>query len=190
MSSDYIEDTTPIFKVLVAGPQKVGKTTLIKKYVDGVFEANLQSTIGVDFSLKTMKYEEGIKNTPKHYVLQIWDVAGEDRFRDVLPNYVPGTKACIICFDSTNPFVTLEELTLWINVIKDSADNSKIDFILISTKNDLKQYTNSNKLRQFRKSFPEIIAYLPTSSLDGTNVENVFHILGTNLVKKYYSMQK
>ena len=114
----------------------------------------------------------------------------ELKIPDVLPKYVPGTKACIICFDSTKPFVTLEELVLWIRVIKESADNSKIIFVLISTKNDLKQFTNSNKLREFRKNFPEIIAYLPTSSLDGTNVENVFHILGTNLVKKYYPLQK
>lgn len=179
----YNEANIPVFKVLVVGATGVGKTSLIKKYVDGVFDANLKATIGVDFSLKTMVFEAGTK---KKYVLQIWDVAGEQRFFEVLPNYVPGTKATILCFDSINPIESLIALNSWINVIKNASDNSTLFFVLISTKNDLKQFNNPHKIKQFRKEHPEIITYLSTSAKDGTNIENIFHMIGTSLIQRFY----
>ena len=177
----YNEANTPVFKVLVVGATGVGKTSLIKKYVDGVFDANLKATIGVDFSLKAIAFEAGTK---KKCVLQIWDVAGEQRFFEVLPNYVPGTKAVILCFDSIKPIESLIALNSWINVIKNASDNSILLFVLISTKNDLKQFNNPNKIKQFRKEHPEIITYLSTSAKEGTNIENIFHMIGTSLIQR------
>ncbi|MHA2362481.1 MAG: Rab family GTPase [Candidatus Hodarchaeales archaeon] len=182
---EFREDNTPIFKLLIVGEQGVGKSTLIKKYVDGVFDANMKSTLGVDFSLKT------VVGTDRKFVLQIWDIAGEERFRDVLPSYVPGTKSCILCFDSTDPISTLEKLSNWISVITNAADIPNITFILISTKNDLKQLGGkfSSTIRSFRKKYPIIRAYLSTSSKTGTNVENVFQLVSSLLIEEYGQKQ-
>lgn len=173
-----MSDDSVIFKIVVAGDQGVGKTTLIHKFVDGVFKGDTLSTIGVDFSLKTVIASD------KSYVLQIWDVAGEERFRAILPHYIPGTEAVVLAFDSTRPF-TLENLEEWIKVIEKAADKPGMRFILISTKNDLKPFNNAEKIKQFRSAHPEVIGYLPVSSKTGQNVEQAFQMLGSAILKKY-----
>ena len=110
----------PVFKILVVGEKNVGKTTLIRRYVDGKFMDVTMATIGVDFSLKTVflgkKPEDEDEENGKKAVLQIWDIAGENRFRAILPSYIMGTEGVILAFDATD-VKTLEKLSEWIEII-------------------------------------------------------------------------
>ncbi|MHA2362480.1 MAG: Rab family GTPase [Candidatus Hodarchaeales archaeon] len=177
-----IEEDSIVFKVLVLGDQGVGKTTLIKKYTEGTFITETKSTIGVDFSLKTVTDVDN-QNKQKKFVLQIWDFAGDSKFRSILPNYTTGAEAVILCFDATNPLI--DNLDSWINVVLDSTERKDLLFILISTKNDLKKYSNPERIKSFREKYPEIIGYLPTSSRTGANVESLFQLIRSKLIKKY-----
>ena len=81
-----------LVKILVAGESYVGKTTLIQRYVADEYITGIKNTIGVDFFLKqiTEVQFEGIRKGDQ-IDLQIWDISGESRFREILPMYTQGT---------------------------------------------------------------------------------------------------
>ena len=64
-----------IFKILIAGNASVGKTSLLRRYVDGVFDDSSIMTIGVDFFTKEINFDNA------HCLLQLWDLGGQERFR-------------------------------------------------------------------------------------------------------------
>ena len=97
MSSDSLY----VFKVIVAGNSGVGKTCLVQRFIDKRFNEGTKATIGVDFSLKNVTLDE--EQLGSSVALQIWDMAGENRFRSILPYYIAGTQGLILAFDSTNP---------------------------------------------------------------------------------------
>ncbi|OLS21608.1 MAG: hypothetical protein HeimC3_34550 [Candidatus Heimdallarchaeota archaeon LC_3] len=164
------EDT---FKIMFVGELDVGKTSVIKRFVDGTFNADLKSTIGLDFSFKRISVKVDYPgHEQKTTALQIWDVAGEKRFRDILPLYVIGMKGAILTFDSTS-LLTLASLHDWLDLIGKYINLKTIPLILISTKHDLKPNINDKEVYQFMKEY-NIGYYYRTSSVTGKNIEAVF----------------
>lgn len=168
------DNEKPIFKVLVAGEKGVGKTTLIKRYVDGSFLDNTKATIGIDFSLKNLK------SSKLHYVLQIWDMAGEEKFRSILPNYMTGTHAVILAFETSNP--DFDKIEDWLNIFSKGLANCI--YLLISTKNDLGKFNKKEKIDEIKSKY-HIANYYETSSKSNLNVDKVFNDAGNLILKKF-----
>ncbi|HKZ39391.1 MAG TPA: Rab family GTPase [Candidatus Hodarchaeales archaeon] len=171
-----MSDSLFVFKVIIAGDSGVGKTAAVARFVDGRFVSNTKSTIGVDFSLKNVNLplDSDSKSTIQ-VALQIWDVAGESRFRSILPYYIAGTQGLILAFDSTAP-ATLGHLNEWLEVINLYL-NEKIPTILIATKTDLPQKTiDQINVKEFMNQ-NDIKSFFHTSSLNGENINNAFRAL-------------
>lgn len=64
-----------VYKILVVGDLSCGKTSIIHRYVNDTFSNTYRATIGVDFALKTLKWDS--KTSIR---LQLWDIAGQERF--------------------------------------------------------------------------------------------------------------
>jgi small GTP-binding protein len=168
-----------VFKVIIAGDSGVGKTAAVSRFVDGRFVSNTKSTIGVDFSLKNVNI--GLDSQKEAQIaLQIWDVAGESRFRSILPYYIAGTQGLILAFDGTAQ-PTLDRLNEWLEVIGLYL-SEKIPMILISTKNDLNANVNQHAVKLFMNTH-EITDYFATSSLSGENINTAFRSL-TELIAR------
>lgn len=73
MSSGPTEKREHLYKILVIGELGTGKTSFIKRYVHQFFSQNYRATIGVDFALKVLNWDQ---NTIIR--LQLWDIAGKD----------------------------------------------------------------------------------------------------------------
>ena len=95
-----------IFKLLTAGEGGVGKTTLLRRYIDNVFEASTKMTIGVEFFIKELLIDSN------QCSLQLWDFAGQEQFRFMLDAYVIGAKGALLMFDLTR-LMTLKNLEEW-----------------------------------------------------------------------------
>ena len=163
------------FKILFLGESEVGKTCLLLKYTDGIFESNLLPTIGIDVKYKYI--EKGNKKIR----LDLWDTAGQERFGTISKNYFKDSNGIILVYDITKES-TFHKLKNWMDNINDNADNN-IEKIIVGNKCDLKE-------RQIDKKNLEIFAnkynipYFEASAKTGENLENIFNTLINNLLSK------
>ncbi|OLS21309.1 MAG: Transforming protein p29 precursor [Candidatus Heimdallarchaeota archaeon LC_3] len=165
-----------IYKVAIIGEIAVGKTTALARFVSGRFVSDTRSTIGVDFSLKHLVFNlDDTNDVQTEITLQIWDIAGESRFRELLPYYVTGIKGIILTFDSTS-MKTLDSLHDWITVIGKHLNLDNMPLILISTKHDLDSNIDHDAVKTFCDKYV-ISDYFQTSSVSGKNIETVFRNL-------------
>jgi len=160
-----------LFKLIVVGDGGVGKSTMIQRLTTGHFIPQ-KITIGTD--LATID----IDISPKVIVkLQIWDFAGERRFRFFLPNYSRGALGVILCFDMTR-FVSFENLDEWYEVVSKNAPEAI--FALVGGKLDLaaegKRVVNTEDAEEFQK-YHNIPYYFETSSKSGENNRKIFETI-------------
>ncbi|HEA71156.1 hypothetical protein LCGC14_0769790 [marine sediment metagenome] len=163
------------FKVVVAGAKNVGKTSLIRRYATGKFETSTLSTIGVDFETKKLVVDG------TEILLNIWDFAGEKKFRLLFPSYISGASGALLLYDITNKD-SFNDLYDWINVIS-SIPNSPKTKILIETKTDLKRKVAKEEAMGFVEKYDFQGDIIATSAKTGENVEEAFITLGREILK-------
>lgn len=132
LSKCDVEDL--LFKVLVVGDFGVGKTSLIRRYTEGVFHQSYKITIGVDFSLKQLTWEN-----KKHITLQLWDIAGHERFGCMTRVYYKYATAAIVVYDLSRP-ATLHSVLKWQRDLWDKVEHQNgvpIPVVLVANKCDL-----------------------------------------------------
>jgi small GTP-binding protein len=160
----------------------VGKTCLCTRYVNGVFAKGIKQTIGVDFALKNVTLGQGADAAPPEteITLQLWDFAGEERFKNVLPLYVGGTQGLLLAFDLSRP-ETMEALPQWLDVIQPHIE-STVPVILVGMKSDLEYEMSQEKINEFLNEH-NIKHFIATSSLTGDKVEETFALVAREVLK-------
>lgn len=164
-------------KIITTGEGGVGKTTFLNRYIKGRFESDFKMTKGIEFFSKEIKGVNGY-----NFNVILWDFAGQDHFRSLLPDFVKGSAGALILFDMTR-ISTLERIEEWIQMINSDKD---IPILILGTKSDL---TNGNEREFIRVYLSKIIEkydccfdFLLTSSKTGSNVIEAFNLL----VKKIF----
>jgi Ras-related protein Rab-1A len=155
-----------VLKIVMVGDSGVGKSSLLVRYSDDIFDQNYIATIGVDFRIKT------VERNGKIVKLQIWDTAGQDRFKTITQSYYRGAHACMLCFDLTDK-LSFENLNTWISEVKNLAPPDT-SFVLIGTKADLpaKRVISHQQAADFANHFG--MKYCETSSKTATNITDCF----------------
>ncbi len=157
-----------VLKVVIAGDGNVGKTSLVRRYCEGKFEASRVATIGVDFQTKVVELPTG---TVK---LSIWDMAGQDRFAVVRSGFYRGSLAAALVYDVTDP-LSLEDLGKWHQEISGIIPGQK--FIIVGNKIDLERSTQAEVASAYSAKIAA--QYLETSALTGDGVAEMFKSLAT-----------
>ena len=176
--SPNILNTSIVLKILLLGNGSVGKTSLINRYLKNVYNPVYLTTIGIDQSIKYLV----INN--KHIKLSIWDTAGQEQFRTIAKSFYNKTDAVILCFDLTEK-ESLNSIGYWIDQLCSRIELNQIGLVLVGTKLDLaelereenqgKEEEISEEVEKYVKKYN--IKYFKTSSLNGTNVKEVFNYL-------------
>ncbi|GIX88697.1 ras-related protein Rab-32 [Caerostris extrusa] len=158
-----------MFKLLVVGDYGVGKTAIIRRYTEGTFTQNYKITIGVDFALKSLQWDENTLVT-----LQLWDIAGHERFGYMTATYYRHSQAAIIVFDLVR-LATLDSVMKWHSDIKEkvvSSNGRPIPVILLANKCDIQGNTiPCEYLTNFCKK-NNISAWFFTSAKENINIED------------------
>ena len=166
-----------LFKVVVVGDGGVGKSTMVQRLITG-FYIGQKITIGTDLATFNVQIDNFITVT-----LQIWDFAGERRFRLFLPNYARGATGCLLCYDITrrNSFDNLIE---WYDIVSNNAANPII--ILVGEKLDLADVRRSvpfEHAEEFKEKY-NLDYFLETSSKSGKNNNIIFETLTRSILEK------
>ncbi len=114
-------------------------------------------------------------------LLNIWDFAGEERFRVLFPSYISGASGALMLYDVTNED-SLNDLYDWINVIS-SVPNAPKTKILIEAKIDLERKVKREDALKVFEKFKFQGDLISTSSKTGDNVEKAFEMLGREIIK-------
>jgi len=158
----------------VIGDYGVGKTSLIRRYTEGYFSPNYKLTIGVDFALKTVEGEDG-----KKVALQLWDIAGHERFGHMTHVYYKYAIAAIIVFDLGRP-ATFESVIKWQRDLNEKvmlANEQPVPCILLANKCDLSPgEIDKEKLDTFCQD-NGFLAWFATSAKDNLNIEEAMGYL-------------
>lgn len=169
-------DTIHCFKILTIGESGVGKTCILRRFVENKFLKNHLATIGIDFKTKNIE----IDGTP--IKLKIWDTAGQERFRNITNQYYKGADGIILVFDVTDQ-KSFEKIKEWMSQIKANTQADQIGLVLLGNKCDIEPRTISkNDGEELGKELG--IEYYETSAMLGDGIAQAFEFLAKNILTK------
>jgi len=169
------------FKLLLVGEPEVGKTSLIKRYVENFFEEGYQITLGVDFLSKTIQLPAE-NDQEQELIYQIWDVAGQSGFTNFRHLYLKKAHGVFLVFDLTRLDTTFEKLNRWREDVQEQSPNAKI--IVIGNKEDLVDQENPPISEKEVLEKLEAHGYITTSAKTGSKVEGAFIQMGKLILGK------
>lgn len=117
-------------KVVILGEGRVGKTSLLLKFVRDQFDEHEESTVNANFLQKSLDVEG------QSISLNIWDTAGQERFRAIAPIYYQQAKGAVIVYDITEQ-ASFDRVVAWVNELKKFAEPN-ISIVIAGNKEDLK----------------------------------------------------
>ncbi len=167
-------------KICLLGDFSVGKTSLIRRFVEGKFSDNYLSTVGVKVSRKSLRITVG---TELYNVnLLVWDLEGRTRFKSITPTYLKGSSGAIVVADLTRSD-TLSGLDKHIDLFLEINPNGAVAIAL--NKADLIQLEKLNKLIELygKSDYCQVVNTYESSAKTGKNVDNIFKDLTMGMVK-------
>ena len=160
-------------KILILGDSSVGKTSLLLQYAEGYFPSIYCATIGIEYKIKKINMNGTDIN------LQIWDTAGEERFRSITQNFMKGADGILYVYDITQKS-SFDNLKTWISQSEEITDGFKK--IIIGNKSDLEKERRVPK--EALKKFCEErnIKGIEVSAKAGTKITEAFDILTKSII--------
>jgi len=171
------------FKFVIIGSHEVGKTSLVRRFVENRFSSDYRATIGLNILSHSLKF------FGNDIVYSLWDVGAQQYFKRFRKTYYLGAQAAFIVFDLTNR-ESFENAKEWYDELETFIGGREIPFIIIGNKSDLKEQRGVsyqegvqlvNELSQNSKSK---ISYIETSALSGENVEDAFTLIAYHYISK------
>ena len=164
------------FKILTIGESGVGKTCILRRFVENKFLKNHLATIGIDFKTKNL-----IINN-QEIKLKIWDTAGQERFRNITTQYYKGADGIVLVYDVTDE-ASYEKIKDWMDQIVANTQEGEIGLVLLGNKCDMEPRAVSEE--QGIKMAEDLkISYFETSALNGQGIKEAFEQLTRDIMKK------
>jgi small GTP-binding protein len=157
-------------KLVVLGSAFVGKTSIINRYCNQVFNNESRSTIGAGFFTHPLEFDH------KEVTVMIWDTAGDERFRSVTPSILRGAQGLVIVFDLTQP-ATFCDLDIYLDLFFDTCKvdvNVSPPVLLLGNKSDLTRRALSQEMIDKWKQKNRIPLYYEVSAKSGEQIEEAF----------------
>jgi Ras-related protein Rab-6A len=152
-------------KVVFIGNPTAGKTSLLNRICNDKFDPNYDSTIGVDFFNKTIFYNETI------FKLQLWDSAGQEKYRALIPSYIRGASLIFLIYD-LNHKESFEAINNWLGFVNQYTNKAQVKLVLVGNKNDLERKVTTEEGKNFAKK--EGMLFFETSAKTGDGVIEMF----------------
>lgn len=149
------------FKVIVVGNSSVGKTSIIMRFHRNIFCSEYQTTVGASFISKTIESQAG------NIVLNIWDTAGQEKYRSLVPMFSRNACVAIVVFDINNA-ESFDGMKSWVGEVqKNVSDECKI--LIVGNKTDLECMVRMDEVNNWVNENQLDILYVSAKTGDGIN---------------------
>jgi len=184
-------------KLIILGDPRVGKTSLVNKYMGNEFSKRYQKTFGSDISFKHVDYTDSDNNTYK-ISYSIWDIYGEVTCAELVKQYLIGTQAIIFIYDIEN-LDSYNNINEWFSKASKTLELKNIPIILVGNKIDLRSEININEVSAEKgiELFNALtdkytlknkhFHFIETSALTGKNISKVFELLSETIIKAFFT---
>ena len=170
------DDQKHVFKVLLLGDSTVGKTCFLMRFTENTFQEIHMSTIGLDYRFKKMTLENQEVAT-----VQIWDTAGQDRFRAITKNYYKGAHGILLIYDVTNQ-KSFDNVKNWVGQIRENASEKAIIYIVGNKVDDsTHRVVSKEQGEETAKEFN--LKFFEASAKEDINIAPTFQALVNDIYK-------
>ena len=157
-----------LFKILIIGESEVGKKDFLLRFTDDSFTADHLEDIGVDFKIKIINFQN------KLVKLQLWDTAGEERFRTITKTYYKGAHGIILMYDVTDQN-SFKNIRNWIKQIEANADKSAKRVLVGHKCDEPGRVVSEEEGKKLAEEYNMVL--FESSARTNTNVSEVFYYL-------------
>ena len=174
----------PGCKVVLLGDSGVGKTCIISRYISGSFDKNITSTNGASYCSKMVKFEELGKNL----LLDIWDTAGQEKYRSLTKFFYKDATIVILVYDITREDSFDNLKNYWYNQLQENCKNVVLG--MAGNKCDLYEEEKVTEIeaREFADSIGAIFEL--TSARNNTGINDLFQKVGNKYLDPNYQDKK
>nr|MDO8080091.1 Rab family GTPase [Candidatus Freyarchaeota archaeon] len=166
------------FKIVLVGEPGVGKTSIIRRYIHGIFEENYRASVGTRIFSRELVVDN------KHVTLSIFEIGGQEKFRFGENVLYKGSDGVVIVFDITNEnsFQVLDD---WFSQVESNLGED-VPLILAGNKYDLGGSRRVQRQEALSYTSSHGVEYLESSAKTGKNVIKLFY----SLIQKIFSSPK
>ncbi|XP_050299848.1 ras-related protein Rab-38-like isoform X2 [Anthonomus grandis grandis] len=173
------------FKLVVIGDFGVGKTSIISRYTDGEFSSSYKVTIGADFAVKTLEWDEETRIN-----LHLWDIAGHERFGSLTSIFYRHSVGAALVFDLTRP-ETFTSIKKWLTDLRKKVSlpgGQSIPTILLANKGDITTKTVPEEINDFCIE-NNILGWFVTSAKSNIHIDEAMLRLTNVALQNHHSLQ-
>jgi small GTP-binding protein len=172
------------FKFIIVGDSSVGKTSIVRRFVENKFSLDYRATLGLNVLSHSIKFYGN------EVSLSLWDVGAQEYFKRYRKTYYMGAQAAFIVFDvcKRDSFVNVK---VWYKELEDFLDKINLPIVIVGNKIDLADqrsvaYQEGIELsEELKKEYIEgHFSYIETSALTGENVEDAFSLIAYHYIMK------
>lgn len=164
-----------VVKLVVVGDADVGKTSIVTRYASGSFNDDLKPTVGAACTEKEITFDGA------EYLLSMWDTAGQETYRNLVPMYFRNAQIAFIVFDVTNT-KSAKSVSEWMETVNQNCSPSTI-LILVANKCDLpNRKVDSDEIAKIADEYK--IPYVETSAKTGLGILKLFENAFSEFVQR------
>ena len=169
--SDFPKTTYDVlYRLVLIGDSGVGKTAILLRYSDNMFNTSFITTIGIDFRIKTIEVND------KRVKLQIWDTAGQEQFHSVASSYYRNAHGIMLIYDITSA-ESFIHVSKWANNISSNAPTN-VAQVLLGNKSDMAENKRVIEMDRGKTLAEELnMPFLETSAKTDTNIDVAFELI-------------
>ncbi|CAG2167851.1 unnamed protein product [Oppiella nova] len=170
------------FRLILIGDSTVGKSTLLRVFTDSSFTTWSDPTVGVDFFAKIIT----IRNGRVRIKLQLWDTAGQEKFRSITRSYYRNSVGALLLYDMTRRH-TFDHLVDWLFEARRHIEPNRAVYQIVSCKSDM--LDDREVTGEEGKAFADFyrINFIETSAKDRYNVDEAFRSIAEEIYDKVES---
>ena len=171
------------FKFVIIGDFAVGKTSIVRRYVDQTYSSDYRSTIGLNVMVHSFKFLGNEVSLP------LYDIGAQTYFKRLRKMYYRGAQAAFVVFDLSNR-ESYENATKWFEELIDFIDDKDLPIVIVGNKSDLLDQRQINYQEGVQLAYElsekglSKISYIETSALTGENIKDAFNLISYHYIMK------